>query len=90
MSARDYVLVPRELNAAIARAWGDIIQAAEHGPEALQAAQPCGGEGRSGWRDEEMARHWIDRYAAGIDGEPQMDRILECVGTDAGQAGGES
>lgn len=33
------------------------------------------------WRDEAMASHWIDRYASGIDDEPQMDRILECAGT---------
>lgn len=32
------------------------------------------------WTDEDMAMHWIDRYVAGIDGEPQMDRILDCVG----------
>ena len=25
--------------------------------------------------DEELARHWIDRYACGIDAEPQMNRI---------------
>lgn len=31
------------------------------------------------WRDESMAVHWIDRYAAGLDDEPQMDRILKCV-----------
>lgn len=33
------------------------------------------------WADESMAQHWIDRYAAGLDGEPQMDRILDCVRT---------
>ena len=31
------------------------------------------------WAEEHMALHWIDRYAAGIDEEPQMDRILSCV-----------
>jgi hypothetical protein len=31
------------------------------------------------WRDADMAWHWIDRYAAGIDDEPQLDRILDCV-----------
>lgn len=31
------------------------------------------------WSDEAKALHWIDRYAAGIDDEPQMDRILDCV-----------
>lgn len=31
------------------------------------------------WRDESMAIHWIERYASGIDCEPQMDRILDCV-----------
>jgi len=31
------------------------------------------------WRDESMALHWIDRYASGIDGEPQMSRILACI-----------
>lgn len=31
------------------------------------------------WADESKALHWIDRYAAGIDAEPQMDRILECA-----------
>lgn len=31
------------------------------------------------WRDESKALHWIDRYASGIDDDPQMDRILECV-----------
>lgn len=31
------------------------------------------------WADEAMAMHWIDRYAAGIDAEPQMSRILRCV-----------
>jgi hypothetical protein len=30
--------------------------------------------------DEGMARHWIDRYAAGIDDEPQMDLIAEALG----------
>jgi hypothetical protein len=29
--------------------------------------------------DEDMARHWIDRYAAGIDEEPQMDRIIAAL-----------
>lgn len=32
------------------------------------------------WEDENMARHWIDRYAAGLDDAAQLDRILECVG----------
>lgn len=32
------------------------------------------------WEDENMARHWIDRYAAGLDEAAQLDRILECVG----------
>jgi hypothetical protein len=27
----------------------------------------------------ERARHWIDRYAAGIDEEPQMDRIIAAL-----------
>jgi hypothetical protein len=31
------------------------------------------------WRDVDMAWHWIDRYASGIDDEPQLDRILDCV-----------
>jgi hypothetical protein len=34
--------------------------------------------------DEGMARHWIDRYAAGIDDEPQMDRIAEALGVAVG------
>lgn len=40
-------------------------------------------EGSLKWSDESKALHWIDRYAAGIDADPQMDRILECV--DAGR-----
>ena len=35
--------------------------------------------GEPTWADESKAMHWIDRYAAGLDDEPQMDRILECV-----------
>jgi hypothetical protein len=31
------------------------------------------------WADESKARHWIERYASGIDEEPQLDRILDCV-----------
>lgn len=31
------------------------------------------------WADESRAMHWINRYAVGLDAEPQMDRILECV-----------
>jgi len=33
--------------------------------------------------DIDMARHWIDRYAAGIDEEPQMSRILDALGVSA-------
>jgi hypothetical protein len=33
----------------------------------------------AGEPDEDMARHWIDRYAAGIDEEPQMDRIIAAL-----------
>lgn len=33
--------------------------------------------------DTDMARHWIDRYAAGIDEEPQMSRILDALGVSA-------
>lgn len=39
------------------------------------AAAPEGEE----YRDEAMAMHWIDRYAAGIDDEPQLDRIAEAL-----------
>lgn len=35
--------------------------------------------GELAWADEAMAMHWIDRYAAGLDAEPQMSRILRCV-----------
>lgn len=45
--------------------------------DAVKALRATTGEGE--WADEELARHWIDRYAAGIDPEPQMDRILECA-----------
>ena len=31
------------------------------------------------WKDPMMAMHWIDRYAAGIDDEPQIDRMLEYI-----------
>lgn len=40
------------------------------------------------WRDEGMARHWIDRYAGGIDDEPQMDRILDCITAPAARDAG--
>lgn len=30
--------------------------------------------------DVEMARHWIDRYASGIDHECQIDRVCEALG----------
>lgn len=33
--------------------------------------------------DIDMALHWIDRYAAGIDEEPQMSRILDALGVSA-------
>lgn len=36
--------------------------------------------------DEAMAMHWIDRYAACIDEEPQMDRIREALATQPAQA----
>lgn len=32
-----------------------------------------------GWKNAALAWHWIERYAAGIDPEPQLDRILDCV-----------
>lgn len=49
--------------------------------------EPSGNEGRrvidvispGMWRDMDMARHWIDRYASGVDDSPQMSRILRCV-----------
>ena len=31
------------------------------------------------WKNAALAWHWIERYAAGIDPEPQLDRILDCV-----------
>ena len=31
------------------------------------------------WKNAALAWHWIERYAAGIDTEPQLDRILDCV-----------
>lgn len=51
--------------------------------------EPAAPEGRReavAWADEDMARHWIDRYASGIDAEPQMTRILSCVTRHAEQA----
>jgi hypothetical protein len=51
-----------------------------HIDEALAAATRKATPPVLQWRDECLARHWIDRYAAGIDPEPQLDRILECLG----------
>lgn len=30
-------------------------------------------------RDVEMAQHWIDRYAAGVDDDLQLDRVIEAL-----------
>ncbi len=53
MSARDYVLVPRSLaerSEAMFRSVDPTGGIAHEWKRALQAAQPCGGEGRSGYR----------------------------------------
>lgn len=55
--------------------------------DALTAALAVPGAGSVAWADESMAMHWIDRYAAGIDDEPQMNRILACVAAPAAMAG---
>lgn len=54
------------------------MQIDEKALEYALAAAPVEPQGVA-WRDESTALHWIDRYASGIDAEPQMRRILACV-----------
>jgi hypothetical protein len=58
---------------------GPLTDASDASPSQLATPEPEPQHTQLVWADEDMARHWIDRYAAGIDGEPQMDRILDCV-----------
>lgn len=52
-------------------------------------ASPTGNSEHGGVSEEavEMARHWIDRYAAGIDEEPQMRRIVAALTAASVQQG---
>jgi hypothetical protein len=52
----------------------------------LRAIGPAA-SGTGGGVDLGMARHWIDRYAAGIDDEPQMDLIAEAFGVELPASG---
>jgi hypothetical protein len=54
---------------------------------AMLAATPQAASGTGGGVDLGMARHWIDRYAAGIDDEPQMDLIAEAFGVELPASG---
>lgn len=40
-----------------------------------------------GVRDEDMAMHWIDRYAAGIDETCQLDRVIDALTPNDSGAG---
>lgn len=42
-----------------------------------------GSEAEKDFADENMALHWIDRYAAGIDDYPQLDLIAEALAPGA-------
>jgi hypothetical protein len=74
----------------------------EQARAALQAAQPCGGEGRGGWRILEAGEtiqpgdeyfhengRWFEVVMGGEHDEADWPIRRRCTFTDAGQAGGE-
>lgn len=53
------------------RGWAVTLDALRVGTKIYAGSPPTGGE--------HMALHWIERYAAGIDDEPQIDLIREAL-----------
>ena len=53
------------------RGWAVTLDALPVGTKIYAGSPPTGGE--------HMALHWIERYAAGIDDEPQIDMIRDAL-----------